>query len=317
MGSAREPHAILDSHHWAELPPDSFHAMQLVDATGPVHEILTFIDAIPVHRKTSTVSVSLAEAAKALSALDEQQRLRAPVTASGTIERAFKALRGLESALQDDEEDLGLEPSEMSSYLSDPPSLTDDLRNAVSTFLSKEMTAYYDRVATFSLVLFTEDMHDGELLASLKEERAEWRRALRPPRRGTADLHLAIIPPPSAVDGVRYLAAELRCDDKLPCVIFLGEKPEFSDPKSTMLASWGARTLTRKPPSYPDQLREVYRTVYSRHAIAPGSPSSALADKVLEKLGGAINPRGALKLLAGAMGGSKLVDVADSVLSED
>ena len=134
----------------------------------------------------------------------------------------------LRDALEAEGEDLGLDESKLASYIADPPALQKDLRKSVGRFLYKQLASSYDRVATFSVILFDENIHGGALINSFQKARADWQKALKPPARGSPDVHLAIIPPPSAVDGVRNLAADLACEDMLPCVVFLGSKPDFS-----------------------------------------------------------------------------------------
>jgi hypothetical protein len=272
------------------------------------------LDAIPSQNLIGTVPAALKEAIDALSKLEPQLRLQQPTIESGEIALALGALRRLRLTLESESEERGLAKPEAASYLADPKSLEADLRATVSDFLVKQLKATYERVATFSLILFSEDLHGGALAESFQKARAEWRRALKPPRRGTPDLHLAIVPPPSAVDGVRYLAAELGCERKLPCVVFLGSRPEFSRDLSSPLVTWSARSLLPQPPSYPDQLGKIYQTVYSWKSLAPGTPKRALAGKFLTALQSVISPRGVLKLLAGAVGGERYVKAIETVL---
>lgn len=308
--------SVLGARYWAPARGDDFHAMRVLPATGPVHEVLTYLDALPSQYVVGSVPSALADAVDVLSELDAQQRLRAPAVSKGTMDRALGALRNLRRALEAESEDLGLKPSPVTTYLADPPALQQDLRRAIGEMLRERLASVYDHVATFSLILFCEDSHGGALSTSLREERASWLRALKPPQRGSPDVHLAIIPPPSAVEGVRYLAAELGCEDRLPCVVFLGDKPQFSRELYHRLVAWSSRGLRPAPPSYSDQLGEIYRTVYARGALAPGSPMTAAADKFLTMLRGLLGARAALRLLAGAAGGSKLVEAAESMFSD-
>lgn len=109
----------------------------------------------------------------------------------------------------------------------------------------------------------------------------------------------------------------LGCEDKLPCVVFLGTKPDFSRDLHSLLVTWSARSLLPTPPSYPDQLRKIYRTVYTYEALAPGTPERAIAEKFLTVLHSVISPRGVLRLLAGAVGGPKLATAAEVVLRDE
>ena len=304
---------VLDSRFWREVKREEFQAVTLLSATRPVHEVLAYLDAIPAARSVGSVPKALALAIDALSNLDQHQRLRSSTIPSGTMAEALAALRNLERTMTAESEDRDLEVPDDACYLADPPALENDLRQAVAQFLQNHLDTSYHRVATFSLILFSDEMHEGALAASFCDERSEWKKAIQPPRRGTPDMHLAIIPPPTAGEGVRYLAAELKCEENLPCVIFLGRKPDFSNGLHNLLPSWGCRKLVVVPPKYPKQLRQIYRTVYAHRALSPGNPASAIADKVLTAVRGALNPRAALRLFAGAVGGSKLVQATDLI----
>lgn len=321
MTSDQQPPAanvdVLGADFWPVAEESEFNALQIVPATGPVIEVLGYLDAIPNHRLVGTVPNTLRRATETLAHFDLDRRLQSSAVESGDMDRAVAALRELREALQGEGEDLGLEASKLESYLADPPGLLSDLRKTVGRFLYQKLDADYDDVATFSIILFDDLSHDGALSESLRNERSAWRKALTPPARGAPDLHLAVVPPPSAVDGVRYLAADLGCEDKMPCVLFLGNKPDFSAASAGFATSWSARTLRKAPPAYPEQLADIYNTVYARGALKPGTAGAAFADKAFTVLKRVVNPWGVLRLLAGAVGGAKLVETVEAVLRDD
>lgn len=260
------------------------------------------------------VREELSRAVACLAELAPDQRTGFAYGDNADALNAIAALNDLVQALEAVGEDTGVELPDLNAYLADPPRLRDDLRNAVAVFLRHHVAADLDRLSTFSLILFRDTDLDGAILKSLTEHRPQWRDALTPADKGEPDLHLAIIPPPSATDGISALAGELHCRRHLPCVVFLGDKPDRSLRGESILSRLSVRPLDTPPPDIPGQLRTIYRTVYSS-PIAPGSLGMATADKYFRLVRERVNPKVALALIIGAIGGPACVQAFDTVSS--
>lgn len=302
--------------HWPPADEAVFHAMTTLPATQPVHEVLAFLDALPASKGIGRVPQHLIQAIDALGELEQDDRIHdAALESAGG--RALRALRDLERELTSQAESRGRDVDSDDRFLSDPKELIHDLRTTIAEFARAHLESIYKRVASFSMILMTEEHHDGALAASFRDQRSAWKRALQPPRRGTPDYHLAVVPPPTAVDGVHHLAAEFGCESQLPCVIFLGTDKSLARAQASVLARWTVRRLEPEPPGYLDQITQIYRTVYAESALLPGSRAAAIADRIQVFVKRALNPKVALRMLAGAAGGTKLVEAAELIQTSD
>jgi hypothetical protein len=100
--------------------------------------------------------------------------------------------------------------------------------------------------------------------------------------------------------------------------VFLGDRLDPAKLSGTLAVRLSARRLEAPPPDIPDQLRDIYRSVYGLHAVSAGRLWTASADKFVQIVARNVNPLVVLRLLAGALGGAGLVsavDVAHSVVS--
>jgi hypothetical protein len=227
---------------------------------------------------------------------------------------AAVALQQLASVLDAESEDTALELPAIGAYLADPPRLRDDLRLAIAQFVRTRLAMDVEQLCTFSVILFRDADAGGAIASSLVEQRAEWRAALTPRDPSAADLHLVVIPPPSATAGVTALARELGCADKLPCVVFLGDEPDRALRDPSRLVRWSARRLDAPPPAVPEQLRRIYAAVYDTRVGRPGTLSAAAGEKFMQAARDHVDVRAALVLLAGAVGGSTLVNALTTVM---
>jgi hypothetical protein len=306
--------AILDATMWATPAADGFQAMQVLPGTGPQHEVLRILGTLHDPRVYRPIGKELGEAVDTLKALDADQRVGAGYGGSQTVLAAAVALQQLASVLEAESEDTALELPAISAYLADPPRLREDLGLAIAQFVRTRLAKDIEQLCTFSVILFRDADASGAITRSLVEQRPEWRAALTPRDSSAADLHLAVIPPPSATTGVTALARELGCADKLPCVVFLGDEPDRALRDTSRLVRWSARRLHEPPPPIPEQLQNVYAAVYHTRIGRPGTLSAAASERFMQAAREHVDVRAALQLLAGAVGGSTFVGALTTVM---
>lgn len=303
---------LLDPTMWpTPLSGAGFGAMRVLAATGPQHEILRTIGNVQDPRVYRPVRKEFEAALSSLKALDSTDRIGVGYGGNAASLSAIAALRDLVAALEAEGEDCGVQLPPLREYLADPPLLQADLRRAIADFLEFHIAGDLARLATFSLILFREEDLEGAISTSLVEDRSQWRDALSP-QDGGRDLHLAVVPPPTASAAVLALAAELKCSRLLPCVVFLGDKPDRSLRGETLLTRLSARSLQAPPPAIPDQLRTIYRTVY--RGPRGGGLWMATGDKCVQLALDRANPRVVLGLLVGALGGPTCVAALNTAL---
>lgn len=286
--------------------------MQVLPATGPRHEIFRALGGVADLRVYRPIAPELSRAVTCLEALAEGSRVGLGYGGSESLQSAALALQTLVEKLRAQSEDTGVSASEVTDYFDNPPRLREDLLTAVTEFVGLQLTAETEHMRTFSLVLFTENDFDGAIWRSLAGERPRWRMALTPKDPRGLDLHLAIVPPPSAIVGVRELAAALGCGDALPCVAFLGDDPRQMLGDPDRLVRWSARSISEPPPSVPEQLEEIYRPVFGSGGTAGASLRRMVGDRWLVAAKQRIDVRVAVILLAGALGGAPLVHALET-----
>jgi hypothetical protein len=304
---------LVDEEMWSSGGVGGFGAMRVLPGTGPKHEVIRVLGGVEDPRMYRPVAKELDAAVQELRELDRSDRLGLGYAGGPQAVGAIVALQNLVRALESVSEDTGAELAPVTVYLEDPPRLRDDLRDAIGAFSAASLEDDLDRLRTFSLILFRDEDLGGAVTRSLLEERHLWRSALRPAHVRVEDLHLAVIPPPSASRGITELAAELGCVELLPCVVFLGERIDPTQLPDTIVIRLSARRIEAPPPNVPDQLRQIYRSVYGSHARAPGRLWTAAGDKFVQILAKHVNAMLVLQLLAGAVGGPALVSAVKTV----
>jgi hypothetical protein len=306
---------VFDAARWPQAPVDgSFRAMTVLPGTGSKFEVIRIFGETAQISQYRPLKEQFSEALKALKALDDHQRLGVGysigkpkvVTAVAALQRLIDALR----ADREDELDGSLTPLE--SYLNDPLLLSADLALAIETFVERKLLAETSRLCTFSLILFREDDLAGELVRSLTTQRSQWRKALTPNEMTQPDTHLAIVPPPTAKVAIEALASAYGCQGMLPCVVFVGDMPKLKS-QPTLVTRLSVRKLHSPPPAIPEQLQTIYHSVYSRWAPWRGTPAAAAVDKFGPAIYRRIDTKVAVGLLAGAVGGSGMVDAIDLI----
>lgn len=306
--------SVLGPAMWPEGTDGGFQAMRVLPGTGPRNEVLRIVGGVRDERVYRPVGKELGVALASLAELESDDRAGFGYGANAAAFSAITALRNLVNALQAESDDTDIELPPLSEYLSNPPQLRDDLHGAIAQFLRHHIADDLDRLCTFSLILFRETDLDGAVARSLTEQRPLWHTALTPVDKIGSDLHLAVIPPPSATAGIAALARELHCLQLLPCVVFLGDKPDRSLRGDDLLSRFSVRRLQRPPPDVPAQLSTIYRTVYGS-PVAAGSLWMAAGDKYFQLLRQRINLKVALTLIIGAIGGPTCVQAFDTVSS--
>jgi hypothetical protein len=306
--------ALLDATMWPTPATAGFHAMQVLPATGPQNEVLRFLGSMHDPRVFRPIGKELGTAVDALKALDAADRVGIGYGGNQAVLAAAVALQELAAALEAEAEDTELELPAISDYLADPPRLRDDLRHAIARFVRTRVAADVEQLRTFSVILFRDTDADGAIARSLVEERRRWRAALTPRDPSAADLHLVVIPPPTATAGVTALARDLGCAGKLPCVVFLGDKPDQALEDPSRLVRWSVRRLEAPPPPIPEQLEKIYGAVYDARMGAPGSLFAAAGERFVLAVRDHVDVVAVLQLLAGAVGGSALVGALTTVL---
>lgn len=298
---------------WSGEATGAYGALTVLPGTGPQFEVLRVLGDVAGPQVYRPVSAELAEAVAALETLEPSDRIGVGAGGGADALAAASSLQHLVRALEAEGEDFALAVPSIRDYVADPPRLRDDLEQAIAAYVRSRIAEDSANLCTFSLILFRSTDFGGAIEASLLEERAEWRAHLTPRTASGADLHLAIVPPPTASEGVMSLATELGCEELVPCVAFLGEKPDETLTEHPLLTRLSARRLVAPPPSVPNQLHDIYSTVYGGHAIAPGKLWTATGGKYVAIAGRRVNPRVLLTLLAGAVGGSGLVSALNAV----
>jgi hypothetical protein len=304
--------SLLDPSMWPESSDEGFHAMRVLPGTGPRNEVLRMIEGVDDKRIYQSVSKDLRDAIECLNQLDPGERIGVGYGGNTATISAISALQRLVTALQAEGEDLGIDLPPLNAYLADPPKLRDDLREVTAEFLRYHLADDLAKLCTFSLILFRDTDFDGSIAKSLAEQRPQWRDALTPANKTGNDLHLAVIPPPSASIGISGLAKELHCLQLLPCVIFLGNKPDRSLSSDNFLSRLSARRLQVPPPGFPEQLHAIYRTVYNSPARG-GSLWMGAGDKYVQLIREKINLRVAFTLIIGAIGGPACVQAFNTL----
>jgi hypothetical protein len=305
---------LLDPAMWPESPDEGFHAMRVLPGTGPRNEVLRVVGGAYDERVYRPVSKEFREAIACLNQLEPNERAGVGYGANTAAIGAISALQRLATALQAEGEDTGIELPPLNAYLANPPKLRDDLRHVTAEFLRHHLADDLAKLCTFSLILFRDTDFGGAIAKSLMEQRPQWRDALTPADKAGNDLHLAVIPPPSASIGISALAKELHCLQLLPCVIFLGSKPDRSLSGDSLLSRWSARRLQEPPPSFPEQLHVIYRTVYSS-PVGGGGLWMATGDKYVQLVHEKVNLKVALTLIIGAIGGPACVQAFNTLSS--
>jgi hypothetical protein len=306
--------SLLDKNMWPAAALDGFHAMQVLPGTGPQMEILRVMGSMFDQRVYRPIGGELSAAVKALDELNPDDRVGIGYGGSGAVLAAATALQRLAAVLAAQAEDAGLEVPPLAEYLGDPERLWDDLAQAITRFIDNHIAQDVRLLRSFSLILFRETDGGGAIVRSLVEERPAWRAALAPGDPAATDLHLVIIPPPTAAAGIAALARELGCGEKLPCVVFLGDEPLEAFTSRSRLLRWGARTLAGPPPSIPEQLAEIYRGIYGAAGTGAATVRSAAGARFIAVARERVNGVAVLQLLAGATGGSALVGALTTVL---
>lgn len=297
---------------WPGPPPQGgYNAMRVIPGTGPAKELVEVIETNTESSFPRTLGEEIRAAVHAVRALDSNQRLGIGYQSSEVTIAALTALQNLVRSLSEyAEDDVTLRP--LVDYLHDPPELLEELRCTISAYLAARMGDDLQKLASFSLILFRQYDLDGAIVASLVGERDQWRTALRPEDRARTDYHLAIIPPPTATDAIMRLAEQLSCRDLLPCVVFLGHKPDLSTP-GTVLTKWSARRLVKPGLSIPQQLQVCYRSVYKAGIPGKGTLLTAAADKFTTVIRAHLDMQVASALVAGAVGGSSGIDAVHTL----
>ncbi len=260
-----------------------------------VCEYLLHIDGITQRYDRSAVDDELYAAAETLARLPPSARLGDP-----NSDQARAALLRLVDAL----ESSTLSETEAAKRLitavrgHDASLLMSDIGRTIVQFAIRTATDRRNAVATFSLILFDDLCHDGAVLQSYIKQASAWRAALRP-QRPAPDSHLAVIPPPPMREGVRALAATLGLTTELPCVVFLGHDIENIRQPLTRMTR---RQLVRDRP-YPQQLIDIYRTVYDEHALFAGASFAAAFDAFYDRRIKPLNPWELTKALVGFLAG--------------
>lgn len=311
---------LLDSSAW----PRNTETRGGKLTRGPyVYTLLGPIEALRGGAAGQDIDTNLERAISALQALPPDCRLTDP-QASAASEVINNLIQSLEAGLLGD--DNRPEVLKVIESYRNPENLVEDLIRSCVTFSAHLAIEKRDAVATFSLILFRSSDHGGKIKQSFNGDRFSWAKALMPDDGSAPDRHLAVIPPPDASLGIEKLAKQLGIDSHLPCVLFLGRQipisgsdPLFlnqnvrlSDFSKPTFAEWTCFSLHTEPPTYPDQLRKIYKTVYSPEALGPGERVSAAADLIKDKLLAKINPVAVAKIFAGALVGPGAVAAIDA-----
>jgi hypothetical protein len=292
---------LLAPGMWPDPVGEGFQAMRVLAGTGPRNEVLRILGGVSDPRVYRPVRKELAEAVACLEDLDASDRIGVGYGGKSARLGAIAALNNLSAALEAEAEDVGVELPPLRDYLDDPPRLRADLRESIADYLWAHVAEDLERLRTFSVILCRDTDLGGTVATSLVEQRAQWRDALTPDDT-SPDLHLAVIPPPTAAVGIAALATELHCLRQVPCVVFLGDKPDRTLRGEGLLSRLSVRRLHEPPPDIPGQLRTIYRTVY-HSPTAAGSLWMATGDKYFQLARERLNPKVALTLLVGAIGG--------------
>jgi hypothetical protein len=305
--------SLFSEEMWPVASMGGFGAMQVLPGTGPKVEILRVLGDVLDERGCGALAPELSKAVDALRALGDEDRVGFAYGGTEAGMTAAVALHRLGDAIAAYAEDAAPTLAPLNEYLSDSGRLRDDLANAIENFIDVRVGEEVRRLQSFSLILFRDTDADGAILDSLVNHRAAWRSALTPIKPAATDLHLALIPPPGARDAVDALADELGCSDKLPCVVFLGTEPTEALRTPPRLIRWSARGLTPPMPSVPDQLADIYSTVYGAGVVGP-MLWAASGRKFVAFARERIDGRTVLQLVAGAFGGSVLLGAVNTVL---
>lgn len=307
---------VLDAARWLPAPVDeSFKAMTVLPGTGPAFEVIRVVGESAALGQYRPLRAEFTDALTALKTLQEEQRIGIGYAAAkpATLGAVVALHRLVEALRQDHEERLDAAATPLERYLDDPPRLQADLARAIERFTERKLQAETKRLHTFSLILFRDDDLGGELARSLTSERDQWRNALTPAARTRPDTHLAVIPPPTAHTGIEAIAAAYGCHNSLPCVVFVRDLPKPGGDTS-LLTRLSVRRLQLPPPTIPQQLQTIYRSVYDAGRL-PGQGTAVAA--VVDKLGATVHrhvdAKVALGILAGAIGGSGMVDAVDLI----
>ncbi|WP_229399459.1 hypothetical protein [Micromonospora okii] len=301
--------ALLRPSAWPTPGAEGYGAMRVLPGTGPAHEVIRVIGATVDPRAHRPVSDALAEAVACYRALPAQERTGVGYGGGPAASAAISALLRLTRDLEALGEDTGVRvPDDLRAYLEKPGRLRADLRAAIADFLVPHLDRDVRRLRSFSLILFRESDLDGEAARSLVEERAQWRAALTPQHGARRDLHLAVIPPPTAAREIEELARDIGCEGSLPCVVFLGTRPELAAERGSRLSRWSARRLVASPPTVPAQLAQIYRSVYSARPDLTDNLAVATGDKVVQLVSSRLDWLAVATLAAGAIGGPAAAD---------
>jgi hypothetical protein len=281
---------------------------------APMNQLLAHISHVYQGPERRDIDTALERAAKALASLPPELQLGAPGTKD-----AVSALSDLVEALENsqlEENSLPAAQALINAYR-EPKQLPLVILEKCVNFAAQVALKSRTAVATFSLIMFRSSDHAGKIKTSWDNDRASWMRALKPREEDSEDQHLAIVLPSDAIPAVENLASRLEVLNQLPCVLFLGsdlpvsdgsplflsQNIAFSNYSSPPMASWTCYKFHPEPPTYSDQLRAIYATVYGKGALLPGERITAAADLVKLDLLKRLNPVVLLKLVAGALVG--------------
>ncbi|MEU7921939.1 hypothetical protein [Micromonospora zamorensis] len=288
--------------------------MRVLAGTGPAHEVIRIIGSAIDPRAYRPLADALVEAVTCYRALPDEERTGVGYGGGSATSAAISALLHLIRSLKALGEDTGVRvPDDLRAYLEKPGQLRADLRAAIAEFLIPHLDSDVKRLRSFSLILFRQSDLNGEMVRSLMEDRDQWRSALTPQQGAYRDLHLAVIPPPTASEEIEELARDIGCERLLPCVVFLGTRPDLAISGGSRLSRWSARRLVASPPAVPTQLERIYRTVYSSRPEVTDHLVVATGDKVVQLVSSRLDWMAVAILAAGAIGGPAAADGVNAV----
>ena len=265
--------------------------MRVLPGTGPRNEVLRILGQVHDQRVYRPVRKELGEALARLKELDAADRMGLGYGANAAAHGAITALRNVVAALEAEGEDTGVELPPLREYIADPPRLREDLRQSIAEFLRAHVAEDLSRLRTFSLILFRDSDLNGAIATSLTERRDQWREALTQPARGRISIWPWFRRPRRGPESppLAKVSTALGC---LPCVVFLGDKPDPESARRYLLSRWSARRFQEPPPSVPSQDSGPSTEPFTARPTHGGAPWIATAtSKVCGLRASRVDPR--------------------------